>query len=196
MIIEQYHKGNIFWDVCPEFRALEIFNDFYLKDKTKNKIFSSNVMWAISFCLRKESPMYNLPDKWELAIRDIVKEEKFKWDKYEDLIIAFKASFMSQSERSLLSWEELMAKRDKYLKEQDYYFDQYLVNPETGDNVLSKSGNFITVKGTAEQLDKAFAVTPKMFFDFIKIKQSLEEEEIMKKGKGDKMLSLGDSNQI
>jgi hypothetical protein len=174
-MIDKYYKGNNFWDVCPEFRVLEIFDNFY-----KNKD-SSDIMWAIAFCLRKESPMYNLPNKWELAAKDIVKNEKLNWDKYENIINAFKASYMTQAERSMLAWEELMAKRDKYLKVQEYYFD-YM-----SDGKL--------VRGTAEQLDRAFSVTPKMYSDYYKIKKVMDEDEI-KRGRGNKPISISDTNEI
>jgi hypothetical protein len=193
-MIDKYTKGNIFWDVLPEFKILEIFNKLYSKDKSKNHEYSSNIMWAIAFCLRKESPMYNLPNKWELAARDIVLDDKLNWDKYEDEILMFKQSYMTQAERSLLSWEELMFKRDKYLKAQEYYFDQYMVDDD-GDNVTSKTGQFITVKGTADQLDKAFSTTPKMYSDFYKIKKEIDDDEI-KRGKGNKIKSLSDAGDI
>jgi hypothetical protein len=75
-----------------------------------------------------------------------------------------------------------MSKRDKYLKNQEYYFDEYL-RDENNDNVVSRTGQFITVKGTADQLDKAFSATPKMFNDFLKIKIQIDEEDIVKKQK-------------
>jgi hypothetical protein len=193
-MIDKYFKGNNFWEVCPEFRVLDIFDSLYNKDKSHNHEDSSNLMWAIAFCLRKESPMYNLPNKWELAAKDIALDPKLKWDKYEDITMAFKASYMSQAERSLLAWEELMFKRDKYLKEQEYYFDQYLTNEE-GDNVTSKTGQFITVKGTADQLDRAFSTTPRMYNDYHKIKKEIDDDEI-KRGKGNKVKSMSDTNEI
>jgi putative NIF3 family GTP cyclohydrolase 1 type 2 len=193
-MIGKYFKGNNFWEVLPEFRAIDVFDSFYREDKSKNHEKSSNIMWAIAFCLRKESPMYNLPNRWELAAKDIAGNEKLNWDDYESIIMSFKESYMTQAERSLLAWEELMAKRDKYLKQQEYYFDKYMTD-EGGDNVKSRTGQFITVKGTAEQLDKAFSTTPRMYSDFYKIKKEIEDDEI-KRGKGNKVISLNDANEI
>jgi hypothetical protein len=87
-----------------------------------------------------------------------------------------------------------MLKRDKYLKNQDYYFDQYAVD-KNGNNILSKTGQEVTVKGTAEQLDRAFGVTPKMYSDFFKIKKDIEEEDI-KRGKGNKPKSISETNEV
>lgn len=193
-MIDKYYKGNIFWDVFPEYRVIETFDRVYSADKSKNHIDSSNLMWAIIFCLRKESPMYNLPNKWFLAAKDIVLDEKLNWDKHDDVIMAFKQVFMTQAERSLLAWEELMFKRDKYLKEQEYYFDSYQLD-DNGDNVKSRTGQLVTVRGTADQLDKAFSATPKMYSDFYKIKKEIENDEI-KRGKGNKVKSMSDSNEI
>ena len=193
-MIGKYFKGNNFWEVLPEFRSIYIFDSFYREDKSKSHEKSSNIMWAIAFCLRKESPMYNLPNRWELAAKDIACNEKLNWDDYEHIIMSFKESYMTQAERSLLAWEELMSKRDKYLKQQEYYFDKYMTD-EGGDNVKSRTGQFITVKGTAEQLDKAFSTTPRMYSDFYKIKKEIEDDEI-KRGKGNKIQSLNDANEI
>jgi hypothetical protein len=193
-MIDKYFKGNIFWDVLPEIRVLEIFDSLYEKDKSKNHEVSSNIMWAIAFCTRKQSPMYNLPDKWKLAAKDIALNEKLNWNKYEDEIYAFKQSYLTQAERSLLAWEELMFKRDKYLKEQEYYFDSYKTD-ENGDNIMSRTGQLITLKGTAEQLDRAFSTTPKMYSDYYKIKKEIEDDEI-KRGRGNKVKSMSDSNEI
>jgi len=193
-MIGAYYKGNNFWEEFPALRVIDVFDTFYRSDNTKKKEHSSNVMWAIAFCLRRESPMYNLPDKWELSARDIIISKNFDWDAHEYLVSMFKQTSMTQAERSLLAWEELMYKRDKYLKGQEYYFDQYMVD-EGGDNVKSRTGQFITVKGTADQLDRAFGTTPKMFSDFIKIKKELEDDEI-KRGKGNKPRSVSDTNEI
>jgi hypothetical protein len=193
-MIGKYFKGNNFWEVLPEFRILEVFDEFYREDKSKKHEVSSGIMWAIAFCLRKESPMYNLPNRWELAAKDIAGDGSIVWDKYDKIIMAFRESYMTQAERSLLAWEELMGKRDKYLKGQEYYFDQYMVD-ENGDNVRSKTGQLITVKGTADQLDRAFSTTPKMYSDFYKIKKEIEDDEI-KRGRGNKVKSMSDSNEI
>jgi hypothetical protein len=190
-MIGKYFKGNNFWDVLPEFRIIETFDAFYRLDKSKNHDVSSNIMWAIAFCLRKESPMYNLPNKWELASKDIANNEKINWDHYESIISAFKQSYMTQAERSLLAWEDLMCKRDAYLKEQRYYFDEYQTD-DNGDNIKSRTGQFIILRGTADQLDRAFSVTPKMYNE---IKKDIEDDEI-KRGRGGKIKSMSDSNEI
>ena len=191
--LDRWNGYENFWECFPQFLVIEEFREFRNKDKSAKKEFSSSIMWAIGFCIRRESVMYNLPNKWELAAKDIVKKE-IDWDKYDSIVNLFKNVSMTQAERSLLAWEELMGKRDKYLKNQDYYFDQYAVD-KNGNNILSKTGQEVTVKGTAEQLDRAFGVTPKMYSDFFKIKKDIEEEDI-KRGKGNKPKSISETNEV
>lgn len=189
-----YFKGCNFWETFSEFRVINEFDQLYKEDKSSKKVRSSNIMWAIAFCLRRESPMYNLPNKWELAARDIIGEKDFDWESVDLVVNTFKQTQMTQAERSLLAWEELMFKRDKYLKGQEYYFDQYMLD-KNGDNVVTKTGQFVTVKGTAEQLDKAFGTTPKMYSDFFKIKKEIDDDDV-KRGRGNKVMSASDSNEI
>jgi hypothetical protein len=59
----------------------------------------------------------------------------------------------------------------------------------------SRTGQFVTIRGTADQLDKAFSATPKMYSDFVKIKKEIEDEEI-KRGRGNKPKSVSDTNEI
>lgn len=181
-----------FWELNPEY--ILIFEDFHKKDRSKGKLKSSTVMWAMYLKLHPESSFYNMSNKEEFIKEKFVKDDKFEWDKYEDIEVVFKDSVLTQAEKSLYDWNELMRKRDKYLKNKDYYFDEYAVD-ENGDNIVTKTGNLVTVKGTAEQLDKAQQVTIKYFNEYSKILKELQEEKL-KRGKGNKPLSSSDANRI
>lgn len=181
-----------FWELNPEY--ILIFEDFHKKDRSKGKLKSSTVMWAMYLKLHPESSFYNMGNKEEFIKEKFVKDDKFKWNKYEDIEVVFKDSVLTQAEKSLYDWNELMRKRDKYLKNKDYYFDEYATD-ENGDNVVTKTGNFVTIKGTAEQLDKAQQVTIKYFNEYSKILKELQEEKL-KRGKGNKPLSSSDANRI
>jgi hypothetical protein len=181
-----------FWELNPEY--ILIFEDFHKKDRSKGKLKSSTVMWAMYLKLHPESSFYNMGNKEEFIKEKFVKDDKFEWNKYEDIEVVFKDSVLTQAEKSLYDWNELMRKRDKYLKNKDYYFDEYATD-ENGDNVVTKTGNFVTIKGTAEQLDKAQQVTIKYFNEYSKILKELQEEKL-KRGKGNKPLSSSDANRI
>ena len=165
-----------FWEEFPGLKIMEPFAGFRSKDKSKNKEGSSKLMWAIALAELHTSEWYHLPNKYDKLTTDFLKKKDHNWKDYEDLIEQFKSIQLSQSERSLTAWNEMMVKRDRYLKDQDYYFDQYLLDDQE-NNIVSKTGAFITVKGTAEQLDKAYSTTPKMYADYEKIKKVLQEEK-------------------
>jgi len=186
-------KGNEnFWKMNPDY--IMIFDDFYNNDTSKNKTVSSSIMWAFYLKVHPSSVFYNLPDKEQMIKDKYLKQPKFNWNDYEDIEILFKDTILTQAERSLYEWNEFMKKRDKYLKNTEYYFDEYKTNKE-GNNVYSKTGLPVLVKGTAEQLDKALGTTPKLFMDYGKIKKELTEETL-KTGKGKKPLSASDANRI
>ena len=186
-------KGNEdFWEYNSQY--IFVFEDFYKKDKSKKKEESSKIMWAMYHKLHPDSVFYNMQNKDMEIASKFLKNPKFKWSKYEDIEIVFKDTILTQAERSLYEWNEFMRKRDKYLKNTDYYFDEYKTD-ENGDNVFSKTGNPILIKGTADQLDKALTTTPKIFLDYEKIQKKLTEEKL-KRGKGNKPLSASDANRI
>lgn len=169
-----------FWELNPTYTI--IFDELYNKDKSKDKKTSSKIMWAFYYLLTPKSEFYNLPDKRELLSNKFIQEKGFKWEDYEKDEYLFKQTALTQAQRSLVDWDEFMRKRDNYLKAQEYYFDYF-----------DKDGKL--VKGTAEQLDKAYSVTPKMYSDYDKIIKNLKEEEY-KTGKGNKIKSLTDAKEI
>lgn len=172
-------KAN-FWELNPNFAI--ILDTIYNEDKTKGKVKSSEIMWAYYLVYHPKSDFYNLPDKKNLVANKFLKNSKFKWEDYKEAETAFRNIALTTAERSLVLWDELMEQRMDYLKSQKYYFDYY-----------DKDGKL--VKGTAEQLDKAFGATPKMYADYEKIQKSLKEEDY-KTSRGNKIKSLTDAKEI
>jgi len=173
-------KKTNFWEYNPNYKL--IFEEFYNMDKSKDKNKSSTILWAFYLILHPRSDFYNLPDKRKLVKDKFIKDRSFKWENHSEIESMFRESILTQAERSLYEWNEYMRKRDDYLKKQEYFFDHY-----------SKDGK--PIKGTAEQLDKAYSTTPKMYADYEKIQKSLKEEEY-KTGKGNKIKSLTDAKEI
>lgn len=190
--LENYNEENNFWDFNPQYKV--IFKDLYSNDKSKGKEKTSRIMWGILLLIHPQSDFYNLPDKEELIKRDIVAIKGFKWETHIDIIDKVRDISLSQAEKSLDDWNQYMKKRDNYLKNTRYYFDEYALD-ENEDNRLSKTGNFITIKGTAEQLDKAWLASKAMWADYKKIQDDLKKED-QRKGKGNKEVSLSDKGEI
>ena len=179
-IVENYSPKNNFWEYNPQFTLVHPFRKLWKSDRTKDKSSSSNLMWAIALIHHPKSDLYNVTGK-EDKISDTVlgisgaNVEKY-WEDNKEIVDAFIDSALTQAEKSLVSWCEYMKKRDIYLKNTEYYFDQYKTD-KMGNNVLSKTGQYIVEKGTAEQLDKAWGASKSMWADYEKVMKAISEEE-------------------
>jgi hypothetical protein len=192
-IVDQYRPDVSFWDVVPEFKTIEPTMELYNSDRSVNKKNSSITMWAIALLIDPKSIFFNLPNKKEVLARDHLKNENFDWDSIDNLIKLYSDCQLTQAEKSLIAWDEMMKRRDTFIKSQDYSLDSYQLDEE-GGNILIRNKPVI-IKGTADQLDKMASNTAKYYADYAKVKKDLEEEYI-KRGRGNKVISLSDNNEI
>jgi hypothetical protein len=169
------HDNN-FWNINVELIILKEFNEFRNKDKSKDKVDSSKIMWAIYFAYHPESKFFSLPNKQIAIATDYLKDPKFNWDKHSKLIDTYCSLVLSDAERALVNWNEIMVMRDNSIKE---LYKKAIANGDTDELV---------------KIDKMLANTPKMFEDYKKIKRDYEDEKTTKKGKNIK--SLTESGEI
>ena len=179
-VIGNYKEGANFWEYNPQYKV--IMESLYSSDKSKNKERSSTIMWAIFFMVHPRSEFYNLPDKQTILARDFIKEPNFKWEKYKEVIDRVEEISLSQAEKSLVSWDKTLKKRDEFIHSQEFTLDNY-----------NEEGRL--VKGTADQLDKMLANTNKLYQEYFKILKELKNEEDSR-GKGNRPKSLSDSGEI
>tara|TARA_R110000751_G_scaffold82088_1_gene165290 strand:- start:2163 stop:2699 length:537 start_codon:yes stop_codon:yes gene_type:complete len=172
---------NNFWDIHPELKIIEEFNKIYVVDKSKQKFNSSRVMWAIDFAYNPESRFFNLPDKLDIIAKDFLKDPKFKWESLEDVVNIYKNVVLSDAERALVSWNEIMGMRDRSLKK---LYKQALDVQQIGE---------VDTK-VLKEIDTMLANTAKLFDDYKKIKKDYEEDKVKKKGKN--IVSLTESGEI
>lgn len=189
-MIADFNTDNNFWDTYPDMKSMEPFKSLHKADKSKKKHDSSWMMWAIALVESTGSNWFYLPDKYERVASDHLATPDIDWDLYETHILQFRATQMTQAERSLSDWNLMMAKRDRYLKSKDYHFDEQIDEFDSEGEVIGTTFE----KGTAEALDKAFSTTPKMYADYEKIKKVLDEERTIIQNSDNK--SLGDQGQI
>ena len=180
MVLDNYREGVNFWNANPQYMI--IFKDLYTEDKSKNKEKSSTIMWAVFFYIHPRSDFYNLPDKDVILARDFIKDKSFKWESYADVISRAEEAILSQAEKSLVSWDKTLKKRDEFIHSQEFTLDNY-----------NEEGRL--VKGTADQLDKMLANTNKLYQEYFKILKELKNEEDIR-GKGNKIKSLSDSGEV
>jgi hypothetical protein len=169
------HDNN-FWELNADLIILDEFNKIYSKDKSKSKQDSSRILWAIFYAFNPESKFFNYPNKQEVIAQSFLKDPKFKWSDYKDLVEAYKNLVLSDSERALINWNEIMTMRDQSIKE---LYKKAIKENDTDELV---------------KIDKMLANTPKMFEDYKKIKKDFDEEKVTKKGKS--ISSLSDSGEL
>ena len=167
---------NSFWDLNQELLILEEFSKYNSQDKSKNKEDSSKILWAVFYAYSPDSKFFNYPNKLEVLAKDFIKNPKFKWESIREIIDAFKNLVLSDAERALINWNEIMVMRDNSIKD---LYRMAIQNSDTDELV---------------KIDKMLANTPKMFEDYKKIKKDYEEERTTKKGKS--ISSLSDSGEL
>lgn len=188
-ITETYSPTNNFWEYNPQFTAIQPFRKLWKADRTINKNGSSDLMWAIALIYHPKSDLYYVTGKEE-KISDTVlglkkNEVEDFWKGKQDLIDAFIDTVLTQAERSLADWCDYMKKRDAYLKNTRYYFDEYKTDDD-GNNVYSKTGQEILLKGTAEQLDKAWGASKSMWADYDKVSKAILNDDMIDDGSSNK----------
>jgi len=169
------HDNN-FWELNSDLIILDEFSKLYYKDKSKNKQDSSKILWAIYYCYNPESKFFNYPNKQEVILQSFIKDSEFKWDSYKDIIDAYRNIILTDAERALINWNEIMIIRDQSIKD---LYKKAIEDSDTDELV---------------KIDKMLANTPKMFEDYKKIKRDYEEEKVTKKGKT--IASLSDTGEL
>ena len=116
-----------FWKLYPSFKTPKLYNKFYKDDKSQHKSYSSDVMWALVHMYDKNEAnpyrMMDSQDKIEVIGLDILDDEKFDWDQYEDLKELTSKILQTEEERELESFENFMAKRRKLIGDSELTMD-------------------------------------------------------------------------
>jgi len=168
-----------FWDVNPTFKILGEFANFYRSDTSKGKGASSKVMWAIALLEENDQDnklrTYSEGDRKKIIAEELIRDDKFKWKKYQYLIDYYVESQMSKSKRSLRRLRKKMEEREDFM--------------ETTEYTLSN----------ARELDNMFANTEKLFSLIKKLELEIEKEENQSGGglvRGGRSESAGERKEI
>lgn len=189
-VTENFDIDTIFWDYNPQFKIVSPFKSLYNSDKSRGKKNSSNIMWAIALCYHPKSDLYNLDDK-EVRVFEMIKDKSFKLKDYTEHIEEFKNAALSQSEKSLVAWDDRLRSRDSFLEGQEYTFGYDEIFYDNDGESTTRS-----FKSNVKDLDDMLARTAKLYQEYFKIKKELNEEDQTSKGRGGKNLSLSDSGDI
>lgn len=176
-ILQSYSPDKNFWEENPQFTTIQPFRGFWKSDRTKGKLHSSNVMWAIALIYHPKSDVYNVDNKEENILPTVldIKEkdvEVFLEDK-KVLIEAFIDAALSQAQKSLVAWNGRLKSRDGFLANQEYTFGY----EKEIDGVVY---NF---KDNTKPLDDMAAKTARLYEEYFKINKELNEEESISRNK-------------
>lgn len=167
-ITRTFDTNESFWVVNPSFLTISIFKDLHDSDKSKNKVISSQTMWAIAFLIdpHTDNPWKSLAveDKKLLIYNDYY---KIDWDKSQKYIDEYYKRCLSLAEKDLHDIQEKMHERAMFIKNTEY----------TLDSMEEIDGRVKLVKGTAPQLDKMVVETKKIYEHLDAIRQLMDKEQ-------------------
>lgn len=125
----------LIWDSNPMMKV--IFNDFYKKDKSKQKSDSSQVLTVLYFLNHPDSELKDLPE--EDLIKDLTSSGflTINWDreKYAKVEERFLEKCMTAKERIAQGWEDKLLERDRFMRDKPYNEENYeMLDKMMGNN--------------------------------------------------------------
>lgn len=116
-LLSKYDEGVNFWEVYPQYKSDKVYKELFTKDKSKGKIFSSKLMWALCLLFLKESNYYKYTEEERYSVvgDNLLDNEKFDWKPYNSLIEHFKYSQLDELDRMIMTTENYLNLRSKQL---------------------------------------------------------------------------------
>jgi hypothetical protein len=158
-----------FWILNPQLKLA--FKDVYDGDKSKGKESSSKLMWSVALFIDPKSKFKDLP---EHSREDIIAKDynkAFTVESTKHIIDKWK-TFLSPAERQLLQLERIFNEREAYLASMKFN------------------------KENADELEKRFGATGKLFDELARLKDLIAEEESEGIVKGNAIESLSEKGEI
>tara|TARA_R100001460_G_scaffold14262_1_gene31995 strand:- start:1232 stop:1747 length:516 start_codon:yes stop_codon:yes gene_type:complete len=165
---EVFDVDKNYWEIFPEMRQHPLFSKYYKEDKAKTKSKSSKIMWALHLVCHPKSMMYHDPNKLD-NVKGLL-PKTWDWGLKSTVVDLeeYKNVMLTEAQRALVDWDDMIRKRSAYLKQQDY-------NLETGND-----------------LDKLHKNTYSIYKDYQKVCDELQTEE----NSNLQNLSLSESGEI
>jgi len=126
------------WEIEPQLKIPQAFNKLYSEDTSKSKAHSSKIMWAIALLIdsSEANKFRNLReiDRKARIASDYLKDDKFNFDDYKELIDAFTELHSSKLEKELRQQELKLEERATFINDTKYdldtgdKLDKFLIN--------------------------------------------------------------------
>lgn len=181
-----------FWIERPELKLVGKIKKLYEEDKSKNKNFSSKLMWSIYLIWDRRSEFFLLPEdgkdnKIDLVFNDFFPEGKEYISKKREELDELKSFYLmlqeTPAQRALSGIEDKLVEREKFLKETKY--DLGIVD--------EKSGKYNG--GTADLIEKMLSNTIKIWEAYEKARK-IVVQEMETSSLGNRESSLSDKGII
>ncbi len=121
--LSNYDSNTNFWNVNKEFKVFKTFKELFDKDKSKDKIASSNLMWALAHLYEREGNRLikmSVDDRKQIIAEDILGDPQFNWEKYQKLMDYYNNTCIDSLDRTISSLEDKLDERNKFLIDTKY----------------------------------------------------------------------------
>lgn len=183
-VINKFDLGANFWELNPQFKAIEPFQSMYKKDRSRDKRNSSTIMWGIAFLKDPASVLYKIPEdqRKQVVKDDYLQRSDLNFGDYHQAINRFEELVTTQSERTLQKFYEKLKERDEFLESHSYTFAPIHEN---------------SAKTIAELIDKMLSDTKSLYDYYHKILDDIKKEKDSEEiGKGGAKASMSDDAEI
>ena len=176
-INKTFNKDENFWILNPQLIYMQPFSDLYLRDKSKEKIKSSQEMWCIFFLSdpdESENIFYRIPYEQRLQmLKETYYPDLNESDElFEKCKDAYVYTCLSTIERTVKEQKDFLVKRTKALINMEYNID------------------------TMKEIDNAYARNLKINEDFKKVEELFDQSKKELKARGNRALTLSEKKLI
>ena len=190
-----YYEDANFWKLNPQLQFIKPFNELYNTDDSINKDLSSKTMWCIVFMCDPDEDInkfFRIPEKERY---EMLQETFFPLFDLEDevtkkCIEAYPIMCLTSVQKALKDEKEVLIKRAKFLKEQEYTLDTYEM-VQVGSRMQR-----ITLPGTAKQLDTMHKSTKTIMDNFKLVENDFFAEKSKSQLKGNRIESKAEKGEI
>ena len=153
IFIRSFNINLNFWEENPH--AVYVFKNFYNSDNSKEKNWSSKIMWAIALLFHPRSDYANIEflDRLKFVKDDYLVNEIFDIDAHDEIIKIFKTHCLTREQRFLSNLAKKLDERDAYLESLPYTIDNFETLEKALKNSKDIMNQYLTVKSLVEQED-------------------------------------------
>lgn len=188
-IVKEFKPELNFWELNPQIRYIEPFNEVYELDKGKEE--SSNIMWVTFFMCDPDNEK-NKFYRYKIEERKKFIEENFypdvDWE--SELLVksmeAYPQKCLTAIQKALKEEIDSMTERAKVLRETEYTV--------TKTEIINNKA--VRITGTAKELDDARAKTISLYENYRKLEEEFFQEKASTRVRGGRTLTKAETGEI